>query len=441
MRYKKSLVIFVCIAAVLYSCSRTAPLAIFKKLSPHDAYGQKLKDAGLDHTAMGSAWLQAANESVAKALTVTLPYKETGYFASDKVPSSVLRFEVKRGQKLHIALSKRPELNFSIYIDLLQDQSNAQAKPVANADTSSMRLDYEIPKTGTYVLRLQPELLRGGGYTVTITTGPSLAFPVSASANPHIGSFWGDSRDEGGRRHEGIDIFAPKGTPALAAADGIITRVTENKLGGKVVFLRPDGRDYNLYYAHLGVQLVHDGQTVLAGDTVGLIDNTGNAKTTPSHLHLGIYTYNDGAVDPLPFVNREIKAPLPISAPENLLNATARTDSKTNTLHTSPHERSAITATLPSNTILTVIAATENWYKVSLPDGKEGFIRSRDVALATPIHKITLKLTQNLYDAPDTVAARKLALNHGSRVSLLGNYNGFYLVADYKYDTGWIEAR
>ncbi|GAB2687663.1 hypothetical protein GCM10027037_07430 [Mucilaginibacter koreensis] len=428
------------VAVCCLSCSRTAPLAIFKKLSPHDAYGQRLKDAGLDHTAMGGAWLQTANQAPTKALSITVPYKETGYFAADKIQTSVLRFDAKRGQKLHITLSKRPEFNFNIYIDLFHEQAGGTLKLATSADTAGLRLDYEVSKTGSYLLRLQPELLRGGEYTLTITAGPSLSFPVAASGRPHIGSFWGDNRDEGGRRHEGIDIFATKHTPAVAAADGIVTRVTTNTLGGKVVFMRPDGRDYNTYYAHLDSQLVRDGQTVRAGDTLGLVGNTGNAHTTPSHLHFGIYT-SDGAVDPLPFVNREIKAPAPVTAPEKLLNSTARTTDKSTRLLNTPADNASTVATLPQYTALQVESATQNWYKVTLPDGKWGYLRSKTIAAAYPLRKQALKSDAPLYDAPATTAARKLILSSGSQVSVLAGFNSFYLVSDAKDNTGWIEVK
>jgi murein DD-endopeptidase MepM/ murein hydrolase activator NlpD/SH3-like domain-containing protein len=440
MNYGRLITILTTLSLLLNACSPTAPLAIFKKLSPHDAYGQRLKDAGLDRTAMGGAWLQTANQAPVKALSITVPYKETGYFAADKIQSSVLRFDAKRGQKLHIALSKQPEFNFDIYVDIFQEQPGGTPKLAASADTSGLRLDYEVPKSGSYLLRLQPELLRGGEFTLTITAGPSLSFPVSASGRPHIGSFWGDNRDEGGRRHEGIDIFATKHTPAIAAADGIITRVTTNKLGGKVVFMRPEGRDYNTYYAHLDSQLVRDGQTVRTGDTLGLVGNTGNARYTPSHLHFGIYTAN-GAVDPLPFVNREIKVPAPITASEKLLNATARTTDNNVRLLSSPAENATTVTTLPLHTALQVESATQNWYKVTLPDGRSGYLLSKAIAAAYPLRRQELKTRQPLYDAPDTTAARKLSIPSGSKVSILAGFKNFYLVSDAQDNTGWIEVK
>ena len=421
----------------LAACSKlSGPAALFKKLPPHDAYGQRLKDVGLDHSALGGAWLQTAVNSLNNPLRVTIPYKETGYFPADKAQAASFQFEAKRGQKLHLILSRKPVLNFKIFIDLLQQSGNNQPKVVASADTLGLKLDYEISQAGKYLLRLQPELLAAGEYTLVITSGPSLSFPVSSSGNPHIGSFFGDSRDEGGRRHEGVDIFAPKGTPALSTGSGTVTSVTENKLGGLVVFVRPDDADYTLYYAHLGVQLVHNGQKVLTGDTVGLVGNTGNAKNTPSHLHFGIYTDN-GAVDPFPFIDREIKKPHEFTIPLNLLNTSARTAAN-DKLYLSPDKKSTPVANLPIHTALTVNAATGDWYKVVLPNGQAGYVSGNNISKMNTIRMLTLKTAQPLFNSPDSaVAARKTVLATGEKVSIMAAYKNYYLV-EFNGETGWI---
>lgn len=427
--------------AVLCSCSNKGPLSIFNKLSPHDAYAQRLKDAGLNRTAMGSAWLQKAQSSLGNALNISIPYKETGYFSAEKIPAATLRFDAKRGQKLHITLSKKPQLNFAIYIDLWQENTPDNHKLLASADTTGLNLDYEVKEGGKYLLRLQPELLRSGEYTLTITAGPSLSFPVSSSGKPNIGSFWGDGRDEGERKHEGIDIFATKHTPAIAAANGTVTSVRENTLGGLVVFMRPDGRDYTLYYAHLDKQLVQDGQTVHTGDTIGLVGNTGNARTTPSHLHFGIYT-NGGAIDPLAFVDRDIKLPRPVTASLELLSASARTTNKNNRLYIEPSEKAVVRQTLPLSTALSIDAATDGWYKATLPDGTQGYISSRNVDKISTLRKLTLQQEQPLLDAPDSAtAAHKTVLAAGRQLNIKASFKNYYLVTDDDANLGWIQAR
>jgi murein DD-endopeptidase MepM/ murein hydrolase activator NlpD len=132
-----------------------------------------------------------------------------------------------------------------------------------------------------------------------------------------IQSFWGAPRDGGKRSHEGNDIFAPKGTNLLALTDGEITRLTNTGIGGKTVWLYDRERDLRYYYAHLDEQLVRKGQWVQRGDVVGTVGNTGNARTTPPHLHFGIY--DNGAIDPYTFLQRidalPPNSPLPIREP------------------------------------------------------------------------------------------------------------------------------
>jgi murein DD-endopeptidase MepM/ murein hydrolase activator NlpD len=78
--------------------------------------------------------------------------------------------------------------------------------------------------------------------------------------------------------------------------------VTTNRLGGNVVWVWDAERGQALYYAHLDRQDVSAGSRVHAGDVLGRVGNTGNARTTPPHLHFGIYRPIEGAIDPLPFI-------------------------------------------------------------------------------------------------------------------------------------------
>ena len=163
-----------------------------------------------------------------------------------------LRFNARRGQKLSISVEKKPAINFALYIDLWKaGDENNQPKHITAADTTTNSLQHEVTETSQYILRLQPELLSSGEFTVTITAGPALTYPIKAPGKDHIKSFWGANRDGGARKHEGVDIFAARGTPVVAAADGRVTRVTETAIGGKVVWVKVKDRDYTLYYAHL----------------------------------------------------------------------------------------------------------------------------------------------------------------------------------------------
>jgi murein DD-endopeptidase MepM/ murein hydrolase activator NlpD len=109
---------------------------------------------------------------------------------------------------------------------------------------------------------------------------------------------WGAARPNG-RSHKGVDIFAGRGTPVRAVADGVATRVETDGLGGNVIHL-VDEAGHRYYYAHLSAHAVSAGARVESGEVIGSLGNSGNARGTPPHLHFA-YHPNDGpAVNPYP---------------------------------------------------------------------------------------------------------------------------------------------
>lgn len=150
---------------------------------------------------------------------------------------------------------------------------------------------------------LQP-WLAALAYAVRLASLPApatLPVPVAGVRPAQLADTWGGARS-GGRRHEGIDIFARRGTPVLSSTEGIVLRVGTNSLGGQVVWvLGPGGQRH--YYAHLDrYGDVLAGMRVARGHVVGYVGNTGNAATTPPHLHYGIYAAG-GAINPYPLLH------------------------------------------------------------------------------------------------------------------------------------------
>lgn len=113
---------------------------------------------------------------------------------------------------------------------------------------------------------------------------------------------WGAARSFG-RKHEGVDIFAKRGTPIYSNIDGVVVKVGQNKLGGNIVsVLGIDGRVH--YYAHLEeFGQIKRHQWIEKGTVIGTVGDTGNAKGTPPHLHYGIYT-KTGAINPYPLIKQ-----------------------------------------------------------------------------------------------------------------------------------------
>ncbi|WP_217913394.1 peptidoglycan DD-metalloendopeptidase family protein [Miltoncostaea marina] len=142
--------------------------------------------------------------------------------------------------------------------------------------------------------RAAPERLDG------LRRSGAYAFPVAGESSyiddyaaPRAGTGW----------HHGNDIFAATGTPVVAVADGTLSRVGVNTLGGNRLWLTDDAGNA-FYYAHLSAYApaAVEGARVTAGQVIGFVGNTGQAITTPPHLHFEIHPAAGDSVNPYPFL-------------------------------------------------------------------------------------------------------------------------------------------
>lgn len=360
----------------------------------HDRYAEALRDAGLDSTALGQEWLAASDSALRSPLSAALPAREVGVYTRDEARAVAYRFTLRDGERVRATLSA-VGLRARIYLDLFEltgdtlaanapgndDGRDTPFRHRATADTvaatdsavTTIALEYEARRNGDVVLRLQPELLRAGRYTLEIRTEPTLAFPVDGRGNSAIQSLYGAVRDGGRRDHHGIDIFAPRGTPVLAVTDGVVRSTSPNNLGGNVIWLSDGARGQTVYYAHLDRQIVTAGQRVDRGDTIGFVGNTGNARSTPPHLHFGIYRRGAGPIDPLHHV-RLVSAALPaVTVTEHPLG---RFDTLTTAreLLAAPVASARPLGRVSAHTRIRVMAANGRWYRVQLEDGRTGYL-------------------------------------------------------------------
>jgi murein DD-endopeptidase MepM/ murein hydrolase activator NlpD len=262
--------------------------------SAHERYMAIIKSRRLHTTELGRAWLDRADAVLDRAESTQPSFTARERFADDG-GALAWAFTVRRGQRIRVEASFDGEL----FLDLI-DPSGRDV--VAGAAAGRSLLAYDVEEDGKLILRAQAELLRAGPVEITQRAEAALEFPVQDVTPRAVGGVFGDPRDGGRRSHEGIDIFAARGTPAVAAVDGWITGAATNRLGGNVVWLWSPSRRVALYYAHLDRRAVSRGQRVEAGDVIGYVGTTGNARGTAPHLHFGIYATGEGAIDPLPWV-------------------------------------------------------------------------------------------------------------------------------------------
>ena len=429
---------------VLGSCSKQRTLqAIFQKSTPHEAYARQLHQAGLDQRPAGRAWLAAAEQALRDSLVVTLPLAETGYLRPEKPLAASYRYAVRAGEQIHVSVALVPGASARVFLDAFEVGQGRVLSPLASADTLVLDFRYRAENDGQHLLRLQPELLAAGRYTLRINREPSLSvFPVQGRTDAAVGSFWGVPRDAGARRHEGIDIFAPRGTPVVAAAAGCVTRTGETPLGGRVVWLADADYQDHLYYAHLDKQLVTPGQHVQAGDTLGLVGNTGNARTTVPHLHFGIYRSGRGAVDPFPFVQRTPIMPAVPSGPDRRGEfVRLRTAASLLSLPiTATKGANPADVQLTSRVPLLVLGQQGTQLRVQTPTGQIGYVPAQAVfgAAATPLRRLGLPTAMELLASPVQAAPAFGALAARTAVAVLGQFNAFSLVRGPRGETGWV---
>ena len=178
-----------------------------------------------------------------------------------EIESSKLSLDNKRNE-----LQNLQQENDRVIRELQSQESNLKAKINSN-EARKRSLQDKISRQGTG---------RIGDYKKG-----RYIWPVPGHGR--ISSGWGD-----GRRHNGIDIPAPKGTKVVAAADGVVVGINaSNRWGsGWGYYVKiSHGGGYETMYAHLSKITVSQGQQVRAGEIVGEIGSTG--RSTGNHLHFG----------------------------------------------------------------------------------------------------------------------------------------------------------
>jgi murein DD-endopeptidase MepM/ murein hydrolase activator NlpD len=421
-------------------CSEDSLPEFLRSHTPHERYEQALRGAGLDQTALGRDWIAAASTSLNGAISISPPYREESYLDPREAMATAYRIPLRRGQRIEVSFESEPDTSYQVFVDLflIRNRPGADPRHLASADSLERGLDYLARRDGDYVVRIQPELLRGGRYSISVVVTPSLRFPVSGHDTTAIGSRYGDARDGGRRRHEGLDIFAPRGTPVLASADGVVRSTRRNNLGGNVVWLRDDfGRSH--YYAHLDSQVVRRGERVRAADTLGFVGNSGNARSTPPHLHFGIYSR--GSFDPYPAMQQLPTTPASFSGDQSLIGRFVRVTRAGARTRALPTTRSSILTELALHTPLKVEAGTGAWYRVTTPDGTIGFVAtSLTEPVDSPIRREVVVSGVMLLTDPAPTAVGLDSIAAGAEVPVLGTFGEFLWVQGPSGRAGWLPA-
>ena len=191
------------------------------------------------------------------------------------------------------------------------------------------------------------------------TAASALLIPVTGVNASQLVDTFTQSRANGGRTHDAIDIMAPRSTPVIAAAPGKVEKLFLSKDGGNTIYVRsPDGR-LIYYYAHLDAYApgLAEGQDVAAGAPLGTVGRTGNANPNGPHLHFAIMEADPAApwwqkapaINPYPWLVSGQRPELGVltqrSGPSEPSASSLRRNDRPDSLYTTPRSGPEVTST------------------------------------------------------------------------------------------------
>lgn len=260
--------------------------------------------------------LQSENQQLSEQMSRNQADLETQLAALEVLKAQLVDDETRRAYEAEVAKQRAKEAQQRQ--DAVDAAATAAAQAAARNAPFNAGPDPTAPPTTVASSRSgsTPTAQPGSTPTAPLAVAPLPAAPAPAVTAPEppapvlvggdwlcpvagpnaFGDTWGDPRS-GGRRHQGVDMMSPYGTPLVAVVSGFSTPKANN-LGGYTVSL--DGDDGNrYYYAHLS-SWEGGARSVAKGDVIGYVGSTGN--TSANHLHFEIHPGGGAAVNPYPTV-------------------------------------------------------------------------------------------------------------------------------------------
>jgi peptidoglycan LD-endopeptidase LytH len=187
--------------------------------------------------------------------------------------------------------------------------SNGGASIPSHADEpiggSPARPDFASKPAGSAAVAPTPDELSA--------LAASLVVPVAGVTASELRGSFDAPRGAGMRRHNALDIPAPRGTPIISATPGRVVRLFNSKAGGLMVYAADATERFILMYGHLDryADGLADGMRLERGQTIGYVGTTGNAPPNVPHLHFAIARtnnvsrwWNGTPIDPAPLFKR-----------------------------------------------------------------------------------------------------------------------------------------
>lgn len=159
------------------------------------------------------------------------------------------------------------------------------ARPAATAPTAAPASDeVQADSLPAEPLDGQPAREAGSG------DDANLLIPVLNVRASDLTDTFVQTRGDGARLHEALDIMAPAGTTVRSASAGTIEKLHRSRAGGNTIYVRTSDGTRIHYYAHLQnyAEGLREGQRIRRGQRLGTVGSSGNAGNDGPHLHFAI---------------------------------------------------------------------------------------------------------------------------------------------------------
>jgi peptidoglycan LD-endopeptidase LytH len=188
--FKKYLLLIATIL-LFFGCGYEKPImrGLMNGTTPHEKYVKSLQLSDFDQTVLGQRWIKAGEKVFKESTLVELPYHETGKFVPEKPSAAGIKFSAFRGEIVKVKVEIVDSDDFLLFTDIFQFGQEENTINIYNSDIDK-ETEFEVNETGTFLLRLQPELMKGGKYAVYITRKPGLHFPVKGKTGKAVLSFF-----------------------------------------------------------------------------------------------------------------------------------------------------------------------------------------------------------------------------------------------------------
>ena len=419
--------------------ARTASSSLRGQYPVREQLVQKLDDNATYASAQIDEWESQAQRSLHDPLPVLLPYAEQ--WSLLPAESNAIAFTVlaQEGRVLDIKTQSEPTAQGGLIVEVF-DMDRDDVRPVASIGPSEDQLRWPVTSSGSYQVRVQSMPGTIGGFAFAIDEQFVLEFPVDTQAVDPVRSFFGMPRDGGSREHHGIDIFAARHTPVVAAADGYVSRVGTSPRGGLHIWQRASDESGKamgtLYYAHLEDISVTAGTWVDRGTPIGTVGNSGNAISTPPHLHFGLYKRFQGPLDPLPLTGTAQRADIVMTNGHGW-PAWVSIERETVNVRAGPGTDHAVKTTVSRGELVAVEAATGGWLRIRTGTGETGFI-SDALAGALQNQQLVLAEKSNIQASATRASAILVVMEAQQSVRLLGRFGSSRYVETETGLRGWL---